>query len=182
MSQGSICSMDFSDSDEFSETDIAPALLKQIKTSPRQSIAVTQKRMTRQSVLTQTKRSTRIQEQEFFNELLDDSDFESDFGESAQRSDMAQVSAIRNVRDSQIDSLCLSASDICGDMDLLEPRLSYVRTKSGRGASLLQEGEDEHEKIGLIQYENGSEEMRRRQSFHKFDSDTFDEVFLILVE
>jgi len=181
MSQGSICSMDFSDS-EFSETDIAPALLKQIKTSPRQSIAVTQKRMTRQSVLTQTKRSTRIQEQEFFNELLDDSDFESDFGESAQRSDMAQVSSIRNVRDSQIDSLCLSASDICGDMDLLEPRLSYVRTKSGRGASLLQEGEDEHEKIGLIQYENGSEEMRRRQSFHKFDSDTFDEVFLILVE
>jgi len=178
MSQGSICSMDFSDSDEFSETDIAPALLKQIKTSPRQSIAVTQKRMTRQSVLTQTKRSTRIQEQEFFNDLLDDSDFESDFGESAQRSDMAQVSAIRNVRDSQIDSLCLSASDICGDMD----RLSYVRTKSGRGASLLQEGEDEHEKIGLIQYENGSEEMRRRQSFHKFDSDTFDEVFLILVE
>jgi len=165
--------MDFSDSDEFSETDIAPALLKQIKTSPRQSIAVTQKRMTRQSVLTQTKRSTRIQEQEFFNELLDDSDFESDFGESAQRSDMAQVSAIRNVRDSQIDSLCLSASDICGDMD----RLSYVRTKSGRGASLLQEGEDEHEKIGLIQYENGSEEMRRRQSFHKFDSDTFDEGF-----
>lgn len=178
MSQGSICSMDFSDSDEFSETDIAPALLKQIKTSPRQSIAVTQKRMTRQSVLTQTKRSTRIQEQEFFNELLDDSDFESDFGESAQRSDMAQVSSIRNVRDSQIDSLCLSASDICGDVD----RLSYVRTKSGRGASLLQEGEDEHEKIGLIQYENGSEEMRRRQSFHKFDSDTFGEVFLILVE
>eukprot|EP00493_Phyllostaurus_siculus_P027687 UN28035 len=116
MSQGSICSMDFSDS-EFSETDIAPALLKQIKTSPRQSIAVTQKRMQRESVLTQTKRSTRIQEQEFFNELLDDSDFESDFGETAQESDMAQVSSSRNVRDSQIGNLCLSASDICGDMD-----------------------------------------------------------------
>jgi len=172
MSQGSICSMDFSDS-EFSETDIVPALLKQIKTSPRQSIAVTQMRMQRESVLTQTKRSTRIQEQEFFNELLDDSDFESDFGETAQESDMAQVSSILTVRDSQIDNLCLSASDICGDMD----RSSYVRTKSGRGASLLQEGEDEHEKIGLIQYENGSEEMRRRQSFHKFDSDTFDERF-----
>merc|ERR1719226_224756 len=114
MSQGSICSMDFSDS-EFSETDIAPALLKQIKTSRRQSIAVTQKRMQRESVLTQTKRSTRIQEQEFFHELMDDSDSESDFGERAQESDMAQVS--RNIRDSQIDHLCLSASDICGDID-----------------------------------------------------------------
>jgi len=174
MSQRSLGSVEFSDS--FSEFDIVPALLKRIKGSPRESLAVVQHRLKRDSVLTQTKRSSRVQEQEFFQDLSDDSDFDSDFGENTQGND-ASLTSIRRVRDSEIDFLTLSETHLPADDVNMSPSdyLAYVRTKSGRGASLLVEGEDEHEKVGLIQYNDGCEELRRKQSFHTMKSDTFDE-------
>merc|ERR1712150_420124 len=75
------------------------------------------------------------------------------------------------IPDSQIDALCLSEENPSRNSN----SLGLVRTKSGRGASLLVVGEDEHEKVGLIQYDDGCEELRRRQSFHTLESDTFDE-------
>merc|ERR1712242_445834 len=127
MSQGSLGSV-FSDvfsDDEFEEFDIVPALLTH-GGSPRESLAVIQKRLNRTSVLTQTKRSTRIEEQQFFQELLDeDSDIA---GEIA-----GKCTSNHCVADSQIDVLCLSEFE---EPSRNSNSLGLVRTKSGRGASL----------------------------------------------
>merc|ERR1719411_2408779 len=107
MSQMSLGSVNFDDS--FSEFDIVPALLKHA-TSARESLAVIQHRLKRDSVLTQTKRTSKFEEAQYFQDLSDDSEFDSDFGEAFQGSDRAALSSIRRIRDSEIDSLDLSES------------------------------------------------------------------------
>lgn len=178
MSQHSLISIESGSFSEFNDENvdshIHPSLLKQ-KGSPRQSIAVTMNRLKRSSVLTQTKRSSRIQEQNFFQEYMDDQGEEcADFAERIVAAIRSESSFGGQVMDGQIDTLCLSEDDV-----LKEGFLGYIRTKSGRGASLLVEGEDELEKVGLIQYEDGMEEMRRSSSFCRLNSDTFEETAVV---
>merc|ERR1712130_215160 len=131
MSQGSLGSTFsdvFSDAEfsEFDESDIVPALLSHRGGSPRESLAVIQKRLKRASVLTQTKRSTRIEEQAFFQDLLEE---EMDIADEIAR----ECSSHNCIPDSQIDALCLSEENPSRNSN----SLGLVRTKSGRGASLL---------------------------------------------
>merc|ERR1712157_706183 len=104
---------------------------------PQQSQTVAGKRLQRLSVLTQTKRSSRVEEADFFRKLLEEEDLLPENSDDESESEHLH----QYKRDSAI-----------------------IRTKSGQIGLLKSEAEDECEKVGLLEID-GVDVMRRQSSY-----------------
>merc|ERR1719487_3043792 len=124
---------DFDESDSFEEF-----------AEPKQSTCVAGKGMKRLSVLTQTKRSSRVEEADFFRKLLEEEDLLPENSEEESESE--------HLHEFKRDS-------------------AIIRTKSGQVGLLKSEAEDECEKIGLIEVD-GVDMFRRQSSYKEVEAGT----------